>query len=506
MRLQIDNYPVKRLLTWLILPVLAVTITVTSCVVQKNPVSGKSRAYGYSWSEELKIGREADQQIQQQYGVYDDEELVNYVETLGQEILSVSHMRREDTDPKYRNTEFYFRVLNSPVVNAFALPGGYIYVTRGLLSHLNNEAQLAVVLGHEIGHVAARHASQRAFEQKVGQIALVGGAIAGQELLGLPGQDLLNLGSTATQLMFLKYGRDDERESDRLGVEYAAMRNYVAAEGADFFTSLKRISENAGQNIPSFLSTHPEPGEREKTIPRLAKQWEQKGYSQNRLNRDEYMNMIDGIIYGNNPREGFTRNDTFYHPDLKFSYPVPGGWRVINEPSRVILANQDGNAVMIMTIDSEASTARQSVQAFISQEGITVTGQSGTQNNGLEAYEATATAVTQDGTELGIFTYAVEFGGNIYRFIAYTTAAQFSAQKSNFTATAYGFDELEDPEILNIQPVRLEIINTDRSGVFRSFLPETLPMNITEEELAIVNQVQLDDEIEAGRYLKIPRQ
>ncbi len=494
-----------RILKWFSVPVLIVTVSISACVVQKNPVSGNKRAYGYSWEEEIKIGKEADGQIQQQYGIYDDQEVIDYVEKLGQEMLSVSHMRREDTDLKYKNTEFYFRVLSSPVVNAFALPGGYVYVTRGLLSHLNNEAQLAVVLGHEIGHVAARHASQRAFEQQVGQIALVGGAIAGQELLGLPGQDLLNLGSTATQLLFLKYGRNDERESDRLGVEYAAKQQYEAAEGADFFTSLKRISEKSGQNIPSFLSTHPEPGEREKTIPELAEKWREKGYEQTNINKDGYMDIIDGMIYGDNPRNGFTRNETFYHPDLKFRFPVPADWQVINEASRVIVANKEGDAVMIMQIDSKSNGVRQSVQEFINQEGITPLNQSETENNGLAAYEATAEATTQDGSELQLYVYALNYSGSIYRFISYTTADQYATYKSNFISTTSGFRELDDQEILNIEPVRLQVVKADRSASFSSFLPEDLPMDITAEEMAIVNQVHLDDQIEAGSYIKIPR-
>lgn len=138
---------------------------------------------------------EADRQIQDQYGIYDHPRLEEYVNEVGRKVLEVSHMRREEADPKYRETDFHFRILDSPVVNAFALPGGYVYVTRGLMAHLQNEAQLAVVLGHEIGHVAARHASQRALEQQLGQIALLGGAIAGQELLGVPGGNILDLGS-----------------------------------------------------------------------------------------------------------------------------------------------------------------------------------------------------------------------------------------------------------------------------------------------------------------------
>lgn len=142
--------------------------------LEVNPVTGNKRAYGYSWEQEVEIGAQADKEISAQYGLYENAELSNYVDELGQALLEVSHMRREDTKQKFRETEFTFRVLDSPVVNAFALPGGYIYVTRGLLAHLNNEAQLAMVVGHEIAHVAARHASQRAATQQFGQLAIIG--------------------------------------------------------------------------------------------------------------------------------------------------------------------------------------------------------------------------------------------------------------------------------------------------------------------------------------------
>ncbi|MDX1618893.1 MAG: M48 family metalloprotease [Balneolaceae bacterium] len=497
----------KRIVNRFLLAAVAILFTVTtSCTIQKSPVTGQSRAYGYSWEEEKEIGREADQQIQQQYGIYDDPELLAYVRQLGRDVLSVSHMRREDTDPKYKNTEFHFRVLNSEVVNAFALPGGYIYVTRGLLSHLNNEAQLAVVLGHEIGHVAARHASQRVLEQQIGQIALIGGAVAGQELLGLPGQDILNLGGTAAQLLFLRYGRDDERESDRLGVEYAALENYQAGEGAEFFNTLERLSEQAGQNLPSFLSTHPDPGERESTIRNIAEQWRNKGYSLDKLGTEGYMRSIGGMIYGKNPREGFARNWVFYHPDLEFHFPYPEGWRLSNQPSRVVISNEQGDAVVLMQLDADSSTPRASVEKFVNQQGIVVLRQSSIESNGLPAHQAIATATTQDGTELGIYVYGLAFEGTVYRFISYTTQAQFENYLPEFERITTGFDRLTDTSILTIEPVRLQVSRAGRSGSFRSFLPDNLPMEITAEELAIVNQVRVDDRIEKGRYLKLPEQ
>ena len=499
---------IKSTVTPLFLFILT-TLLVSACTVQKSAITGDRRAYGYSWEQEVQIGKESDQQIQQQYGIYEDAELQAYVDEIGRKMLEVSHMRREDTPKKYRNTEFTFRVLDSPVINAFALPGGYVYVTRGLLAHLDNEAQLAVVLGHEIGHVAARHASQRAFEQKVGQIALIGGAVAGEELLGLSGQNILGLGSQAVQMLFLSYGRDDERESDHLGVEYASMQNYKAAEGAQFFVSLERMSEQSGQSLPSWQSTHPDPAKRADDIPKLAGKWEEKGYEQTIDNSEQYMDRIDNIIYGTNPREGFTRDGRFYHPGLEFQFPYPEGWQVINQRSMVAVTNSSQDAVSIMKLDSKSASAEASVNEFVNQEGITLLGRSGTSNNGLNAYRAEAAAQSDDGTPLKLYVYAVEHGNMIYRFVNYTTADKYEAYRDGFREITGGFGELNDPEVLNMQPVRLHAFKTDRSGTFSSFIPDdldNLPVNVSPEDLAIINQVELDERIERGSWLKLPLQ
>ncbi|MEO9885304.1 MAG: M48 family metalloprotease [Balneola sp.] len=486
--------------------VVITSLVLPSCVsIQTSPVSGNKRAYGYSWEEELKIGKDADSEIIAQYGLYDDEELSNYVSNLGQELLEVSHFNREDTPSNYRNTDFTFRVLASPVVNAFALPGGYVYVTRGLLAHLENEAQLMVVLGHEIGHVAARHASQRAAEQQFGQLAVIGGAILG-ESFGLDGGNILQLSSQTAQLLFLSYSRDDERESDQLGVEYSAMKGYEAAEGGEFFRSLKRISEKSGQSIPSHLSSHPDPGEREENIPKLAAEWAQKGYDQTIVDSDEYLNMIDNMMYGQNPREGFERNGTFYHPELKFQFPVPNGFNVINQPSAVILVNDDQDAIVQFSIDSKNATPEASVKEFLNQEGVNTREQSSTQPNGLNGYEAEASIQQEDGTSLTLEITALSYGGNIYRFLSYTTSQQFDTYERQFASVPDGFDRLTDSSILNIQPARLELVKTSRSGAFSSFLPNNLPLGIEPLDVAIINQVQLDENIPSGRWIKIPRQ
>lgn len=353
-------------------------------------------------------------------------------------------------------------------MNAFALPGGYVYVTRGLLAHLDNEAQLMVVLGHEIGHVAARHASQRAAEQQFGQLAIIGGAVIG-ESLGYDGGQILQMSGTTAQLLFLRYGRDDERESDRLGVEYSAMEGYVAAEGGEFFTSLKRISEKAGVDIPSHLSSHPDPGEREENIPRMAAEWEAEGYDMNIVNQEAFLEMINGLMYGDNPREGYVEGSTFYHPDLEFQFDVPSGYQLVNQTSAVILFNEAQDAIMQFTIDSENESPRSSVNAFTGQEGITLV-EEGEQNiNGLEGYTAEVTAATEDGTPLTIQINAVSFNGNIYRFLNYTTSNQFQSYKPSFNEVFYSFDGVEDLNILNVQPVKLELERVRQGEYFQIY-------------------------------------
>lgn len=498
----------KQFLKYFLIPILAGGVLFSSCSLQESPISGKKRAYGYSWQEEVKIGGEADQQIQAEYGLYDDEQIENYVDNIGQEMLEVSHMRREDTPEKYRNTDFTFRVLDSPVVNAFALPGGYVYVTRGLMAHLDNEAQLAVVIGHEIGHVAARHSSQRALQQQIGQIALIGGAVAGEQILGLPGGDILNLGSQAAQFIFMSYGRDDERESDALGVEYSAMMEYLAAEGADFFVSLERKSEQAGQSIPEWQSTHPDPSQRADRIPELANEWKEKGYEQTILDRDEFMEMIDGMIYGENPREGFTDNGYFYHPDMEFQFPYPEDWNIINQRMQVVATNDDQDAIAIMRLDNESDSPRESVESFLNQDGINQEQSSATDQNGLQGYEAIATAQTEGGQSIKLYLYSVEHDDSIYRFITYTTEDQFDDYEDAFREITSGFEPLTDPDLLDIRPVRLSVSRAERSGTFESLLPDLdqFPIEISAEDLAIVNQVELDEEIEEGDWIKLPTQ
>ena len=486
--------------------VILLSLPMTGCVsLEESLVSGRKRAYGYTWQQEVQIGQESDQAIVAQYGLYDDPELAAYVTRLGEELLAVSHLRRDDTPAEMKNTPFTFRVLDSPVVNAFALPGGFVYITRGILAHLDNEAQLAVVLGHEIGHVVGRHGSKRAASQQFGQLGVIVGAAVAQGVLGgTAGQDVLESGGTGVGLLFLSWGRDDERESDRLGVEYSALTGYQAGEGSEFFRSLKRMSANSGSSIPNFLSTHPDPGERELEITRMASTWEQQ-VTMNKLNRNPYLDLIEDMIVGNDPRQGYTEGNAFYHPTLKFQFPVPSGYQVVNQPTQVVLVEPNQKAIMVFSIASDAGSAQEAGSNFAAQEGISVLQQGSTNVNSLRAYDVLANATDQQSNEFQLVSRHVEYGGNVYSFLSYSAKTDFDSYKSAFYSTLDGFRRLTDQNKINVSPTRLNIVTTSRNGVFSSFLPDPLPKGFTAEDIAIINQVELTDQIPRGAKLKIPR-
>jgi len=504
----------RRRLAWqrvrvlrLVLPLLLMAAAMGSGCVSTgtNPISGNTRAYGYSWEEEVKLGTEADQQIQQQYGVYDDEDVSAYVEELGQQLLAESHMRRPDTPEKFRNTEFHFRVLDSPIINAFALPGGYVYVTRGLMAHLNNEAQLAVVLAHEIGHVVGRHASKQAAKRQIMQGGLIVGAVAGQAAFGgNVAENVMGIGGSAAKLLSLSYSRDNERESDQLGVEYATRAGYDAAEGAAFFASLKRKSKQSGQSLPTWQSTHPDPGQREDTVEELAREWSQKiDGAQALRNQDEYYATIENIVLGEDPRQGFVENEVFYHPNLKFQFPIPDGWQVENQASQVAMIQPSEEAYVMFRIASE-STLGAAVRQFTGQDGLTVVEQRRAEVNGRTARRVLAEGQTQQEQTLRLLSYFIEYDDQVYQFQGLTTADRYGTYRTTFEETMTRFDDLRDPDKLNVQPKRLSIEPAPRTAPFRTFVDESaLPDGISDVDLAIINQVELDTSVGQGRPLKL---
>lgn len=484
---------------------LFVVVSVAGCAVSRNPLSGRKRAYAYSWQQEIQLGREADASIMAEYGLYDDPELTRYVDSLGQALLAVSHLRRPDALPEWRETAFTFRVLDSPVVNAFALPGGFVYVTRGLMAHVEDEAQLAVVIGHEIGHVAGRHASRRAATQMLGQALLIGGALGGQALFGDEvASGILNLGSQATQLLFLRYGRDDERESDDVGVEYAALAGYDAARAADFFGTLRRLGEQSGQSLPAFLSTHPDPGEREQTVARLAAEWKQT-QSMETVARDRLLAHVEGIVAGQNPRQGFVRDGEFLHPDLAFRFPVPEGFTVVNQPARVVMMGPEQKAMIVFQLVPGVTTAREAAEQFSARDDLTVVQAGIGSSNGFPAQFVVAEATTEDGGVLRVRGHFVDYGERVFAFLGVTAQADYPTWEGVFTRTMQRFGPLQDPAVLSIEPTRIALVRASGEGPLSALLPADPPGGFTPAALAILNQRTLSSTVAAGERIKVVR-
>jgi predicted Zn-dependent protease len=479
----------------------------TGCVsTGTNPVSGNERVYGYTWEEEQDLGEKSDKQIRAQFGVYNEGGAAqDLVDRVGQAVLEESALRDPGTKAKFRNAPFEFTVLDSPVVNAFALPGGYVYVTRGLMTRLNNEAQLAVVLGHEVVHVAARHSSQQAGKKQLGQIALLGAAIGGQAA-GLPGGQIARLGQTASQLLFLEYSRDNEEEADKQGVKYAARAGYEASEGAEFFRTLERIQEKRGQTLPTWQSTHPDPGNRRQRVPELAEQYGDGS----RVAQDEYYDVLEGMVMGENPRNGYVDDNTFFHPNARYQFPVPRGFEVNTARNQVQMVEQDQSAQLSFAprpedASSPRQAAQQAAQQLRQQQGVRLVDDGRAQSSGnLSAYYLLAEAQSRR-QQVRALLYFVEYEGQIYLFQGAAPARAFDQYEDTFLRTMRGFGPVRDESRLDVEPLRLSVQRADGTGPFSEFAGGGYESaGIGEQDLAIINQVEMNETIQSGRPLKLP--
>jgi predicted Zn-dependent protease len=481
--------------------VVSVLFFLYSCVTDIVPATGERRYLGYTWQQETDIGKQASKEVTSLFGVYGDANLARYVTEVGNRVLATSHLRRPGADEQVRATPVTFTVLDSPVINAMALPGGYIYVTRGMLAHLNNEDQLATVIAHEIGHVAARHAARQAWQQQIGQGLLLGGAVLSQGL-GLPAGNILNFGGMAAQLFLLRYSREDELEADRLGVEYAMAAGYDSREVIGLFQTLDRMQEKEGQSMPSFLATHPNPGDRIQRIRELTG----AARDSRTANPDtRYLHAVEGLVLGEDPRQGFVQDNVFYHPDLGFRFPIPRGFKAVNQPSQVVMVEGQNRAVLGFTGTAESS-AEAAAAKLLSQRGLRVVERGSTRINGFPAVGVLAEAQTQNGQIVTVTTYFIEYRGKVYQFIGYAPQQLFGSFQSAFLQTIRGFAEIQDSRILARQPVRLTLLRVPRSAPFRELIPRALPAPFTPEEAAILNEVDLNQEISPGKILKIPSQ
>ncbi|MEJ7625640.1 MAG: M48 family metalloprotease [Ferruginibacter sp.] len=465
----------------------------------RNPVTGKKQVVFMSEAQELAMGKEADPQIIAQYGLYDDKNLQSFINEKGKAMAAISHRPGID---------YNFRVIDSEVLNAFAVPGGYVYFTRGIMAHFNDEAQFAGVLGHETGHITARHSVAQQRNQLLGQLGVIAGVVLAPNLAQFAESASQGLG-----LLFLKFGRDDERQADQLGVEYSSKIGYDAKQMASFFTTLERQGAKAGAGeIPEFLSTHPNPGDRNVTVAKLANEWKAKLNLTNPvINRNNYLKRIEGLVYGEDPKQGFLENNIFYHPVLKFQFPVPQGWNYQNTPQRVQMAPKDGKALMFLTL-APGNNLQEAAGAALKGYNLRAVESREVTVNGLRAIAVVADPAPaqdqqqqqqQQPQQIRTLSYFIQYGESVYHIIGISSIADFNNYVSFFTNTMENFRELRDATKLNKKPerVRIKTINT-ATTLEQAFKTYKVPAGRM-EELAILNGMQLTDRLAQGMMIKV---
>jgi predicted Zn-dependent protease len=479
----------RILVCWLILLGLLVALH-PACA--RNPVTGKREIALISEAQEAQIGREAHPQILAQYGQLENREIQSYVNDLGQRLARVSH-RPE--------LEWHFTVVDVPVVNAFALPGGYIYITREIMAYMNNEAELVGVLGHEIGHVTARHSVSQMSRAQLFGLGLGIGSIISPTFYQLSG-----LAETGLSLLFLKHGRDDERQSDSLAVGYMLENGYDPRAFAQFFEVFQMMQEESGQALPHWLSTHPTPPDRiERTSQEAEQALAQRETGNLKVERDGYLRRLQGMVYGENPREGFMQDGTFLHPDLRFQISFPRGWRVQNTRNAVLAAEPNGGAGIQLTLAQEQQRSPEDYAAQLArQPGFRlVSGQRTTINGNpsfIGVFEVTDQERQQSIAALAAF---ISFRGNLYQIAGITSPNQFQSVNRTFEQSLRSFSELRDSRALQVQPDRLRIESARQGQTLADLARSLNNPRITAEDLARLNRLEPNSSLRAGAPVKV---
>ena len=463
--------------------ILAITI---SCAT--NPVTGDREFMLVSEQQEISMGKEYDPQVVATYGVYDDAEIAAYISDIGQRIATVSDRP---------GLAYEFKVLDSPVINAFAVPGGYVYFTRGILAYLNNEAEVVGVMGHEVGHIAARHSAKQISQQQIATIGLGVGSILSEDVAKYAGLAQAGLG-----LLFLRFGRDAERQSDQLGVDYSTKLGYDATEMANFFGTLDKMSGGESGGLPGWFSTHPAPDERVQNVTRMAQEQQAKHPAANyEVNREKYLRKIDGLIFGDDPRQGYAEEGFFYHPELKFQFPVPADWQVVNTPSQVQIANSDQNAVILFQL-AQQNTTRAAADNFVTQANAQKVSDDAMRVHSLNAVRLVSDVNSNDGV-LRVVSYFIEYEGRVYLFHGLSNKLNFSRYGDTMENCMRGFNRLTNPQKINVEPNRIRIKTVAKTGTLESTL-QSFGVAADKMELhSLLNGMELTSTVSANSLIKV---
>ncbi len=480
---------------------LSAVILFTGCAV--NPVTGNRNFTLMSEAGEMSKGRQAAAEIQKKYASYDLPALQHYVNEVGQKLAKKSHRPQ---------LEYHFTVVDSPQVNAFALPGGYIYVTRGILAYLNSEAELAAVLGHEIGHVTARHSVQQySAATAANAAATIGGLVAsifvpqmgGQLAQGL--QSLLGLTGSA---LLSGYGRSHELEADRLGAEYLARSGYdpqamikvigVLKNQELFDIEAAKQEGREPRRYHGIFATHPDNDTRLQEVVGEANQYIEPSATDDR--RAEFLRQTEGMIFGDAVNQGIVRGNTFRHKEMGFMLSFPPDWRIRNKPEEIVATSPDGDALMVLSLfdtpprGSPADLARERFRLESPDQILSMT------NNGLPV--AVVTSTTQNGEP---FKAGVIYHNDKAYLLAGRgdSPAAFDRYQTAISRAIESFRALSDAERESIKPLEIKTI-TVRKGLSYAELSRNSPLGVNAENyLRLLNGQYPDGEPIPGQMIKI---
>ena len=471
-----------------------------------NPATGKAERSVMSEPAEIAEGKKAHQQVLQEYTALKNPRIQAYVNELGQRLAKQSQRA---------NLQWTFTVLDSPEINAFALPGGYVYVTRGIMAYLESEADLAGVIGHEIGHVTARHGAQRATRQQDAGLGVLAASVLGAVLeakgVGGAGQMASQVSQTVAAGYNARYGRDQELQADGLGAEYLSRVQFDPRNMIDVINALKNqerfaadLARAQGKPVPeqnSWLASHPSNDQRLEAITKLAAQYKTSA-AYNDEGRARYQQLLDGVAFGESADQGLTRGRNFYHTGLGFALTVADGWRIQNEADQITLVNGAGDAAVIvkMAPPDAGKTHDEIIRKLINPSNGRA---DRLQINGLAATRFSGTVAGKNGqtqsTELTLINSPL---GAVFLFIhAAKDANILQRSRAQMLDAENTFRALTAADKAAAKPWLLRTTAMPRGGFAE--LAKTSPLANPEQQLKLINGVYSGGDIKPGVPVKV---
>ncbi len=481
-----EIFGMRKLFTFILaLPLLALAACST------NPATGQSQFTALmSPAQENEVGAQEHEKVIAQFGLYENKAVQDYVSAVGRKVV---------VDTERPDVEYKFFVIDSPIVNAFALPGGYIYVSRGLLALANNEAELASVLGHEAGHITGRHSAER-YSRSV--VTSLGTSILSAAIGQAGVSQALGLGS---DLYLKSYSRSQENEADTLGIRYMSRAGYDPHASTAFLQSLQDESaldaKIKGDGAPeaSYFSTHPATADRvEKTRAEVA------NLPAGVVNRDEYLQHINGMVYGDSSRQGFARGQDFYHPGFGFTFKAPQGYEIVNTSNEVVMVSKKGAAAIFDMAGRENGMDALTYMTQVwmvneknlkSPERIKI--------NGMNA-AAAGFSGTVNGQLATIRLVAIEWSPGLFaRFQIAIPSGTSAEMVDDLKRTTYSFRAMSAEEKRDVRPYTIQLIEASGRDTAASLARKMPFSDFQLERFSVLNGLPVGAAIEPGRRYKI---